>query len=160
MSTIDLCKEPHAKATYVSDTKVWCSEQSLPPDDVQLIRGSCDFGATCLKVSFSFVTSNDLHASAVSQYVVRRICVFLLVSGVNESYEVMKKLLELVDINTLMHFFTTRLVWAQATKMNWLFSGKTHGGVFSCNVCWRRSSHTFDDQQKLLTFGENAAEAA
>ena len=82
--------------------------------------------------------------------------VFLLASGV----EVMKNLLQLVDINTLMHFFTTRLVWAQDTKINWQFSGMTHGGVLSSNVCWRRSSRTFDDQQKLLTFGENTAEAA
>jgi len=106
ITTINLGMEQSAKATYVSDIegfcKLWCSEQSLQTDDVQLIRGSCDMGGTLLKVSFSFLTScsdeqHDVVGSAVSQSGVRRICVFLVASGVKESYDVMKKLLQLVD---------------------------------------------------------------
>lgn len=73
----------------------------------------------------------------------------------------MKKLLPLVDQNALMFFFpNARMVWAQDTKMNWMFSGKTHGGVFSCIACLRPSNTSFDDQFKLRTFGETAADAA
>ena len=104
ITTINLGMEQSAKATYVSDIegfcKLWCSEQSLQTDDVQLIRGSCDMGRPLLKVSFSLLTSDEQHDvvdSAVSQSGVRRICVFLVASGVKESYDVMKKLLQLVD---------------------------------------------------------------
>jgi len=99
ITTVVLCKATPAKATYISDTEgycqVWCSEQTLQPEDVQLIRGSCDFGGTGIKVSFSFLVADDLRHSAVSQSGVRRVCVFLLASGVKESYEVMKSLLQL-----------------------------------------------------------------
>lgn len=43
--------------------------------------------------------------------------------------------------------------------MNWLYSGKTHGGTYPCVACLRHRTASFRDVNKLRTFVENTANA-
>ncbi len=44
--------------------------------------------------------------------------------------------------------------------MNWLFAGKSHGGIYPCINCWRPYNERFDDTRALLTIGDLRSESA
>ena len=163
LKSTDLKLDTAGVATFVSDVKpfckLWCDEQSVSAADVKIIRGSADGGGNSIKISFSFLTCDDAEV-AVAETGVRRICMFVLATGVKESYDSMKSLLQLIDTRALKSFFrSATLIWAQDTKMNWIVSGKTHGGTFPCVGCLRHHKEAFSDDHQLRTFGETAADA-
>jgi len=163
LKVVELDSDTHAVASYVADVagfcKLWCAEQSLCHSDVKLIRGSADGGGKTIKISFSFLTLDEPLDCVVAETGVRQVCMFVLATGVKESYHVMQRLLQLIDTRALESFFSSaKLHWAQDTKMNWCFSGKTHGGSYPCVACLRPNSDGFNDAYKLRTFGDNAAD--
>ncbi len=109
----------------------------------RLIRGNVDGGGSgpfsgSIKVSFSFIDPTcDVSSGGSKKTGVRCAHVFAIATGVKESYEVVKVLLGLFDFKIMEAMFPqAKLCWQQDTKMNWLMSGKSHGGTFPC-ICVR-----------------------
>jgi len=148
--------------TFIGDVRgactLICEEQNLAYDDVTLIRGSVDGGGGSLKISFSFLTA--LARRGFSESGVRHVYVFCLATGVAESYHVVEGLLNILDVGAVeAAFLRATLFWAQDTKMNWIFSGKSHGGSFPCIGCLWRPTDRFGQSHTLCTVSETAADA-
>ncbi len=154
-------------AVYISDMpgfcKVLANEKAIDPADVDLIRASVD-GSTghTIKISVSFLSASTNSSGSRERFLssgVRQIYVLVFATGVDESYSVVQELLSLVDLRALEQFFSCDVIWAQDTKMNWIFCGKTHGGSFPCPACNRPSSDGFNCTEKLRTFRDHERDA-
>ena len=72
----------------------------------------------------------------------------------------MAVVLQLLDERALRKCFpNAALVWAADTKMNWLLSGQTNGGMHPCVTCKWTTPDAFDNSHKRRTFGGNSVSA-
>ncbi len=158
----DLKTAASGTAVYIGDMRGFCQvlvdENAFCPADVDLIRASVD-GSTghTIKITVSFLSASTNSTDSRKRFLdsgVRQVYVLVFATGVDESYDVVKELLSLVDLRSLAEFFSSDIIWAQDTKMNWIFCGKTHGGSFPCPACNRPASDGFNSTEKLRTFGD------
>ncbi len=167
-STKSLSSFPQSTAVWISKTEEFCESlvsnvSGFEPADVDIIRCSVDTGAQSLKLSVSFLSRQTLdkkHFSVLDSGV-RKVFVFVHVTGVNETAAVVSEVLALFDTAALCRFCpSAQLVWAQDTKMNWIMSGLSMGGTHSCVSCVWRASDEFNDSLQRRTFGANSGYAA
>ena len=154
-------------AMYLSNMpevcRLICREARIDAEQIDLIRGSCDGGGDSVKISFSFIDvkavgkARNNHEQLATG--VRKVFIFVLTTGVNESYTIMKHLLKLIDLQSLKQQFPNAvLTWAQDTKMNWIFAGKSHGGRSACIACLRQHTDKFNSALPLRTVAETESD--
>ncbi len=142
-----------------------CAASKLDPVDVVLIRGSVDGGGAVVKLSFCFISKSEVPAASSSTVFsgrgVRKTYLFVAVTGIEESYDVLRKMLACIDMDKLAAFFANaKLIWANDTKMNWIFAGMSHGGKRPCTACLWKPSDRWNDALPRRTFGGNIHDAA
>ena len=87
----------------------------------------------------------------------RKLFVCAVATGVNDSYEVIKEIMQLIQLPCIDQCFpNAELKWAQDTKMICIFGGMSRGGSYPCWSCPHPAADGFNDSYPLFTILELA----
>jgi len=158
-----------ASATIISDWPAFleqlCALEKRSQEELESSTWSIDHGGKTLKVtgSFLFEQPDDEKQTRIRYRAtgVRKLYCFALVTGVKESHEVVRKLLDLlqlVKLKALLDKLGVKVALVNDIKMCWICTGKSHGGRHSCPWCVWKKADNFGAPAVQRTCADDAEE--